>query len=302
MRCNKKLRLTIQVLAYRFINATYSSTHGEIDFVYDIARLDEKLLLNELKARGLRPRFVNVEEIYIPDGVGNVGVIRVAARSRVIPLAFTYEHRGGISINSASSLIISHDKYLTYLKLREVGVPTPETYLAFSKEAARAVAEKLTYPVIVKPTDGSWGRLVNLVKSEDDLSTLLLHRLAMDSQMHLFLVQQYIDKPGRDIRVTVVGDRAVAAIYRISQGDWRTNTARGGRAEPVKIDPELEEIAVKASKAVGAFYSGVDVAESDRGYLVIEVNGVPEFKNVQRVTGVNVAAEIAALVADLVKR
>jgi [lysine-biosynthesis-protein LysW]--L-2-aminoadipate ligase len=124
----------------------------------------------------------------------------------------------------------------------------------------------------------------------------------MESDLHIYLVQEYIKKPGRDIRVTVVGDRAVAAIYRISPGDWRTNTARGGRAEPVKIDPELEEVAVKASKAVGAYYSGVDVAESDRGYVVIEVNGVPEFKNVQRVTGVDVAAEIARLTLELAKR
>lgn len=120
--------------------------------------------------------------------------------------------------------------------------------------------------------------------------------------MHLYLVQEFINKPNRDIRVTVVGDRAVAAIYRITNGDWRTNTARGGKAEPVKIDPELEDVAVRASKAVGAYYSGVDVVESERGYLVLEVNGVPEFKNVQRVTGVNVAGEIARLVAEFVKK
>ncbi|MGC9136601.1 MAG: lysine biosynthesis protein LysX, partial [Caldivirga sp.] len=82
--------------------------------------------------------------------------------------------------------------------------------------------------------------------------------------------------------------------------DWRTNTARGGSAAPVKIDPELEDISVKASVATGSVYSGVDVVESERGYLVLEVNGVPEFKNVQRVTGVNVAGEIAEEVARLI--
>ncbi len=237
-----------------------------------------------------------------PDGLGRVGIIRLAARSRVIPAAYTYEANGGLSINSAQSLVLSHDKYLTYLKLREAGVPTPRSFLVFGLEAARAVAEKLSYPVIVKPTDGSWGRFVSLVKSPEDLETLIAHRQVMESDMHIYLVQEYINKPSRDIRVTVVGDRAVAAIYRISPGDWRTNTARGGRAEPVKIDPELEEVAVKASRAVGTHYSGVDVAESDKGYVVIEVNGVPEFKNVQRVTGINVAAEIAKLILELAKR
>lgn len=259
-------------------------------------------MLNALKAAGLVPRLLNVEEVIAPDDVGKVGVIRLAARSRVIPTAYTYELVGGVSINSAQSLVASHDKYLTYLRLREAGVPTPKTYLAFGLEAAKAAAEKLSYPVIIKPTDGSWGRFVSLAKSPDDLAAIITQRQAMESELHLYLVQEYVEKPGRDIRVTVVGDRAVAAIYRISSGDWRTNTARGGKAEPVKIDPELEEIAVRASKAVGAHYSGVDVVESPRGYLVLEVNGVPEFKNVQRVTGVDVAWEIASLVKELVKK
>ncbi|HII47714.1 lysine biosynthesis protein LysX [Pyrobaculum aerophilum] len=284
------------------MNSPYFHPHGEIDFVYDVARLDEKLLLNELRSLGLQVRPLNIEEVAAPEGLGEVGVIRLAARSRVIPMAFTYEHSGGVAINNAMSLILSHDKYFTYLKLKEARVPTPETYLVFGREAAKEVARRLGYPVIVKPTDGSWGRFVNLVKSAEDLESLILQKAAMDSHMHLYLVQEFINKPNRDIRVTVVGDRAVAAIYRITNGDWRTNTARGGKAEPVKIDPELEDVAVRASKAVGAYYSGVDVVESERGYLVLEVNGVPEFKNVQRVTGVNVAGEIARLVAEFVKK
>lgn len=281
---------------------TVSMRHGEIDFVYDVARLDEKLLINAFKNLGVSLRLINAEELIAPEGLGRVGVIRLAARSRVIPTAFTYEANGGISINTAQSLVLSHDKYLTYLRLREAGVPTPRTYLVFGLEAAKSVARRLSYPVIIKPTDGSWGRFVSLAKSVEDLETVILHRQAMESDLHIYLVQEYVEKPGRDIRVTVVGERAVAAIYRIVSTDWRTNTARGGRAEPVKIDPELEDIAVKASKAVGTYYSGVDVVESKRGYMVLEVNGVPEFKNVQRVTGVDVAGEIARLVIETVKK
>lgn len=281
---------------------TVSIRHGEIDFVYDVARLDEKLLINAFKNLGVSLRLINAEELIAPEGLGRVGVIRLAARSRVIPTAFTYEANGGISINTAQSLVLSHDKYLTYLRLREAGVPTPRTYLVFGLETAKSVARRLSYPVIIKPTDGSWGRFVSLAKSVEDLETVILHRQAMESDLHIYLVQEYVEKPGRDIRVTVVGERAVAAIYRIVSTDWRTNTARGGRAEPVKIDPELEDIAVKASKAVGTYYSGVDVVESERGYMVLEVNGVPEFKNVQRVTGVDVAGEIARLVIETAKK
>jgi L-2-aminoadipate N-acetyltransferase (EC 2.3.1.-) len=145
---------------------------------------------------------------------------------------------------------------------------------------------------------------VSLVGGVEDLQLLVRHRDSMGNpQYGAYLVQEYVRKPGRDIRVTVVGDRAVAAIYRYAvNDDWRTNTARGGKAEAVRVDPELEDISVRATKAIGAYYAGVDVVESDGGYKVLEVNTVPEFKNVQRVTGVNVARHIVELVLDLTKR
>ncbi|CCC81133.1 lysine biosynthesis protein LysX [Thermoproteus tenax] len=265
---------------------------GEIDLLYDLLRLDERLLIDAFKKRNIPIRLVDVEDLAAPDGFGRVGLVRVAGRSKVLPLAHTYESSGGISINSASSLYISHDKYLTYLALRRAGVPTPRTYLAFGLDAALKAAESLGYPVIVKPLDGSWGRLVNLAKSQEDLVSIISHKRHLEPSMQEFLVQEYVEKPGRDIRVTVVEGRAVAAIYRYAAGDWRTNTARGGRAEPVRIDQELEDISAKAAEAVGALYAGVDVVESREGYKVLEVNGVPEFKNVQRVTGVDVAGAI----------
>ncbi len=270
--------------------------------MYDIVRLDEKLLLNALARVGISVKLVNSEQAIAPDQLGEVGLVRAAARSRVIPLAFTYELSGGVAINSAQSLAVTHDKYLTYLALKRAGVATPRSLLAFGIEGVKTAAERLDFPLVVKPTDGSWGRFVSLVKSLEDLETLAAQRQAMESDMHLYLLQEYVDKPGRDIRVTVVGSRAVAAIYRINSSDWRTNTARGGRAEPVKIDPELEEIAVRAHQAVGALYSGIDVVESERGYMVLEINGVPEFKNVQRATGVDVAGEIAEAVKIFIKR
>ena len=115
--------------------------------------------------------------------------------------------------------------------------------------------------------------------------------------------KEFIDKPGRDIRVTVVGGEAVAAIYRYSPSDeWRTNTARGGRAEAAELSPELEEIGVKSAEAIKASYAGVDVVESRDGYKVLEVNVVPEFKNVMRVTGINVARRIVDLLMLAARR
>ncbi|MFP3281717.1 MAG: lysine biosynthesis protein LysX [Caldivirga sp.] len=268
----------------------------EVHLLYDIARLEEKLLSSELSKRGLNVKLIKVNAIDLGSRVMDaVGLIRVAGRSRVLPLSFIYQEVGLGSINSFNSLIITHDKFLTLVKLSKAGVPIPRTALLLDYSGdGDAASALLKTPLIIKPTDGSWGRLVALANTVREAELIL--RSYREGPL---LSQEYVKKPKRDIRVTVVGDRAVAAIYRYSD-DWRTNTARGGLAVPVKIDPELEDISVKASTTVGATYSGVDVVESERGYLVIEVNGVPEFKNVQRVTGVNVAGEIAEEVARLI--
>ncbi len=264
----------------------------EVHVLYDIIRLEEKLLINELSKRGLNAKLIRAESISIDNNrINAVGLIRVAGRSKVLPLSFTYQELGLGSINPFNSLYITHDKFLTLIKLIKAGVPVPRSTLLLDHDGE--ALGKLGAPLIIKPTDGSWGRLVALA------NTIREAELIIRSYDEALLSQEYIRKPKRDIRVTVVGDRAVAAIYRYSD-DWRTNTARGGLATPVKIDPELEDISVKASRATGSIYSGVDVVESDRGYLVLEVNGVPEFKNVQRVTGVNVAGEIAEEVARLI--
>lgn len=221
-----------------------------------------------------------------------MGLVRVAGKDRVLPTAYLYSELGLGSINSFESLVISGNKFMTLVRLAKANIPIPQTTLLLDGD----LNIETNTPLIVKPTDGSWGRLVALARSGREAALLVR------SYEEPLILQEYVNKPMRDIRVTVVGDRAVAAIYRYSSGDWRTNTARGGLAMPVKIDPELEDISVRASKAVGAIYSGVDVVESERGYLVLEVNGVPEFKNVQRVTGVNVAAEIAEEVARFISK
>ncbi len=146
--------------------------------------------------------------------------------------------------------------------------------------------------------------MVGLANGVQDLAMLARHGSASSGSI---VAQEFIDKPGRDIRITVVGGEAVAAIYRYSPGDdWRTNTARGGgRAEAAKLSPELEDIGgVKSAEAIKASYAGgVDVVESRDGYKVLEVNVVPEFKNVMRVTGgVNVARRIVDLLMLAARR
>ncbi|ADN49613.1 lysine biosynthesis protein LysX [Vulcanisaeta distributa] len=278
-----------------------------VHFIYDAIRLDEKLLIREFDNLGINYRLVNAENLAFEfPGTNEVATafIRTVSQHRTQLLAQMYEVIGGRSINPYASIMIGNNKAITLAILNRLGIPIPNTVVALSSESAIKALGVVGYPAIIKPVHGSWGRLVSLVGSNEDLTLLARHRSSMENpQYETYLVQEFIRKPGRDIRVTVVGDEAVAAIYRYAVGDdWRTNTARGGKAEAVRIDPELEDISVKATKAIGAYYAGVDVVESDGGYKVLEVNTVPEFKNVQRVTGVNVARRIAELVMGIVKR
>ncbi|PLC68514.1 lysine biosynthesis protein LysX [Vulcanisaeta sp. EB80] len=278
-----------------------------IDFIYDAVRLDEKLLIREFNNLNVNYRLVNAGELTLnlPNGSdGGAAFIRTISQHKSQLVSQLYEALGGISINPAMSILIGNNKAVTLAILSRVGVSIPNTVITLSGDVAVKVLNAVGIPAIVKPVHGSWGRLVSLVGGVEDLQLLVRHRDSMGNpQYGAYLVQEYVRKPGRDIRVTVVGDRAVAAIYRYAvNDDWRTNTARGGKAEAVRVDPELEDISVRATKAIGAYYAGVDVVESDGGYKVLEVNTVPEFKNVQRVTGVNVARHIVELVLDLTKR
>jgi len=200
-------------------------------------------------------------------------------------------------------LSICGNKLHTTLKLVRHGVPTPRTYIAFSGEEVVKISNKLGYPVVLKPIIGSWGRLLAKVGDEDSLISILEHRVHLHNPIYkIFYVQEYIRKPGRDIRVLTIGDRVPAAIYRVSK-NWRTNTALGGRAVKVEINDELRELALKASKAIGGGILGIDVLEdSERGMLVNEVNAVVEFKNTVRATGVDISSIIVDYLVEEAKR
>lgn len=196
-------------------------------------------------------------------------------------------------VNPSTVARVCEDKFLTSLRLVQRGVTTVPFAMVFDEERARIAVEELGgYPVVVKPTSGSWGRLVSKINDSDGLEAVIEQKMVLGSPSHKALyIQKYIEKPGRDIRVTTAGDRVLCAIYREAE-HWVTNTARGATAKPCPIDKDLEAISRQASDAVGGGVLGIDVFETDTGYIVNEVNHTVEFKNVQRVTGVDVAGAI----------
>ena len=184
------------------------------------------------------------------------------------------------------------DKALCSLALGAAGVPTPRTLLAFSIESALEACEMLGYPAVLKPVTGSWGRLLAKVNGPQQAKALMEQKVTLGSYQHaLFYVQEYQEKPGRDIRVFVVGDRVLAASYR-SADHWITNTARGASSSKCPITPQIEEIVMYACNSVGARLAGVDLIETYDGYTVLEVNTGGEFHGLMTTTDVDIAGEI----------
>lgn len=224
---------------------------------------------------------------------GDVALIRAISQTNALLSSELMSHMGLRCVNPPEVLRVCGNKLATSMKLSESGIPTPRTAVAFSLEGALRAARGIGFPVVVKPVNGSWGRLVSLARDEEELRAIIEHREAMGSPHYrIHYVQEYIRKPGRDIRAYGNEERFLTAIYRISD-HWITNTARGGRAEPVEANSELEEIVVRTCRALGGGFLGVDIVEDEeRGFLVIEANATTEFKNAARVTGVDIAGEI----------
>jgi [lysine-biosynthesis-protein LysW]--L-2-aminoadipate ligase len=140
---------------------------------------------------------------------------------------------------------------------------------------------------------GSWGRLLSKINDRDAAETILEHKETLGSVQHqIFYIQEYITKPGRDIRAFVVGDQTVTAIYRKSP-HWITNTARGGQGETCPVTPALHDICQAAAKAMGGGVLAIDVFEDqERGLLINEVNHTMEFHTTVPTTGVDIPGYI----------
>ena len=207
------------------------------------------------------------------------------------------------TINTAEVAEACGDKLITTALLAKSKVPQPHSRVAFTPESALETIEAMGYPVVLKPVIGSWGRLLAKVNDRDTAEAILEHKAVLGSVQHsVFYIQEYIKKPGRDIRVVVIGDKVITAIYRKS-AHWITNTARGGEGELCPVTPELEEVSLQAAKAVGCGVLAVDVIEDpERGLLVNEVNHTMEFHTVQPLSGIDIADTIVEYALGIAAR
>jgi [lysine-biosynthesis-protein LysW]--L-2-aminoadipate ligase len=264
--------------------------------LYDNIRWEEKALYEAAKKKG-----VEVENLDCKNLVANLNDRKSKYRGQaVLQRSVSYfknvhstaalEGLGGRVINPLCAAILCGNKMYAHMELEKAGVRTPKAVAAFSEEGALAALEEFGYPAVIKPTVGSWGRLIALLRDKEMARAVIEDREHMFPLYQVYYFEEFVKRPPRDIRAIVVGDQVVAAIYRYSgEGEWKTNMALGGHAEACPVTKELEDICIKATRVLGGQIVGVDLMESKTdGLMVHEVNNTTEFKNTVRVTGVDV--------------
>lgn len=227
-------------------------------------------------------------------------VVRDLGRRGAHDVAFRFETLQALEglgipvVNPPLAIARAANKFATTLALKRAGVPTPRTTITTSqKDAARALREY--GKAVSKPLFGYKGREILLLTEGDEPKL----RSIVDRQGLVYL-QEFIpmERP-QDIRAFVVNNQVLGAIYRVApSGQWISNLARGGKAESCPITPALQDLALRANRAVGTVYSGVDLLETSEGYKVIEVNGTPSAKGIYEALGVDVTGDLAACILD----
>lgn len=196
------------------------------------------------------------------------------------------EAAGVTVVNSPKAVETAIDKFLTLARLARAGLPVPATVVCQRADSAIAAFHELGRDVVVKPLFGSEGQ--GLVRITDDgFAERVLQLLAQ--QGATLYVQKFIAHPGHDLRLLLIGRRALA-MRRTNPDDWRTNISRGAQAEPIEVEDRLIELARRAVEAVGASVAGVDLLpDADGNWQIVEVNAVPGWRGLARALQVDVA-------------
>lgn len=273
-------------------------------------RVEEKLLFEAFEALGVPTTRMDEREIAATVGAyaPQVDVLferSISASAGLVALQL-FEAAGIPTVNTHRTSETCADKIRTSLALARAGIDQPRTEIAFSAEAAIAAIERIGYPVVMKPPVGSWGRLLARINDRDAAEAVLEHKEVLGGVgHHLYYIQEFIQKPQRDIRAFVIGTETICAIYRTSP-HWITNTARGGIATNCPVTDEIADICRRAALAVSGGEGGIlalDLFEAPDGRLLVcEVNHTMEFRNSITTTGVNIPERMARYVVEVAEQ
>ncbi len=270
---------------------------SKITVLYDTIRPEEKALTEAATKKGIDLQMVDCKNLILDvDKKSSYSTVlqRCVSYYRNLHSTAALEGMGANVINSLYCGVYAGNKLFTHMLLNRIGVPTPYVTVAFSKESALEALDSLGYPQVIKPTVGSWGRMISKLNNRESAEGIIEEREKMYPIYQVHYLEEFVQRPPRDIRAIVIGDSVAGAIYRNStEENWKTNTHLGGTAEVCKVTKELEDMCIKAKDAVKGQVVGVDLMESkDKGLIVHEINNTTEYRNVARVTGVDIAAKI----------
>jgi [lysine-biosynthesis-protein LysW]--L-2-aminoadipate ligase len=265
--------------------------------LHSTVRKEEKLLMEAARKQKVRIKLMDIRKLRLDRATFPVDFDGALERSvstvKGMYITAFLESLGIPVVNTLEVAKTCEDKFLTSLRLERACVPTPGFALAFDRDSAlRAVEELGGFPVVLKPPKGSWGRLLAKVNDRDSLDAICEHKEILGTPPHkAFYIQEFIHKPGRDIRAFTADGEILCAIYRDSS-HWITNTARGAASRNCRISAELRDICRRASAAVGNGLLAMDIFEAKGGLMINEVNHTMEFRNSEEPTGVSISGAV----------
>ncbi|MBT8173209.1 MAG: lysine biosynthesis protein LysX [Nitrosopumilus sp.] len=284
---------------------------SKVCIVFDRLRAEEKMLQKEASELGhdavmldAKITQINTDSKKEDYDLGDVVLERCVSYFRGLHFTASLEFLDVPVLNKFEVAHICGNKMFMTLLLKKNNIPTPKTYFSFSSESAAENLEKVGFPLVIKPVIGSWGRGVMPLKDKDTMEAVFEIRDITDSPHdRIYYLQELIKRPPRDIRVITVGDEPIAAMYRKSSGGFKTNIALGADPELCEITKEMEDMATKASKAMGGGILGIDMMEDDQNGLVVhEVNNTVEFKGLARVSQRNIPKEMVEFALNYVRK
>lgn len=284
---------------------------SKVCIVFDRLRTEEKMLQKEAIELGhdalmldAKITQINTDSKREDYDFGDVVLERCVSYFRGLHFTASLEFMDIPVLNKFEVANTCGNKMFMTLLLKKNNVPTPKTYFSFSSESAAENLEKVGFPLVIKPVIGSWGRGILPLKDRDTMEAVFEIRDITDS-LHdrIYYLQEIVQRPPRDIRVITVGDEPIAAMYRKSSGGFKTNIALGADPELCEITKEMEDLAAKASKAMGGGILGIDMMEDEkRGLVVHEVNNTVEFKGLSKVAKRNIPKEMIEFAINYVRK
>lgn len=269
----------------------------KIGLLHSRVRTEERRLREALAARGAAVTLIHEDEVAFDlhgRAFGDYDLIVESCEDYTLAQTAlrTLEYLGVRTLNRPATVDLCGNKALMTMYLIRAGLPVPRSEIALSVEAAQAAIERLGYPVVVKPLVGDDGQLLALIEDREAAEAILEHKAKLGTDRHhVYFVQEFVGRPGRDIRVLVLGEEPLAAEYRES-ADWAPGRDRKAAHRPCPLTDEIAALARGAAQAFGGGLLEVDLLETDRGLFVSDVGTLDDFRSFAA-DGVDLAGAIA---------